>query len=137
MLNLFSLYLESRRVVGKPRRKRKPWQSSALRHEKSEYIQEPSLDILTTTLLDWGLMWLLWSLCPGSCLRHISRSVLLSFQSLIQRRSFPRPPCRAWPPHQDPSWRATGRRDAIPLVRHYIQKDRVKVNIGNFEPHKT
>lgn len=57
----------------------------------------------------------------GFCLRPILKSVLRSCQSLNRRKSFPRPLFRAWPPHQEPSWEATARRDATPQVR---QRDR-------------
>lgn len=57
------------------------------------------------------------TLCAGSCRRRTLKSVSLSFQSLTPRRSFPRPLCRVWPPHQEPSLEATAKRDATPLVR--------------------
>lgn len=44
------------------------------------------------------------------------RSVLLSYQSLTQRRSCLRPPCRVWPPRREPSWEATAGRGATPPV---------------------
>ncbi|XP_016530789.1 protein capicua homolog isoform X6 [Poecilia formosa] len=56
------------------------------------------------------------------CRRRRSRSALLSFQSLTQRKFFPRPRCRAWPPLQEPSWEATARRDATPPILTGRQK---------------
>lgn len=55
--------------------------------------------------------------CAGSSRRRTLRNALLSCQSLTQRRSFPRPLCRVWPPHREQSWPATARKDATPRVR--------------------
>lgn len=69
--------------------------------------------------------------CAGFCLKPILRSVLLSYQSLIQRRSFPHPLCRVWQPHPEPSWEVTARRGATPPVR---QKDYIHLNKSAISP---
>ena len=101
---------------GEAAEQRKP--SQPLRLEDSENIQRTSLDGLPSSLLDEGLTWLLGFVRAGSCRRRTSRSDSLNFQSSIQRRCFPRPPCRVWPPRPEPSWEATAGRDATPPVRH-------------------
>lgn len=75
-------------------------------------------------------------LCAGNTLawvrRRPSRSVLLSFQSLTQRRSCLRPRCRVWPPRQEPSWEATAGRDVIPPVRRRETQRKKKLKITNW-----
>ncbi len=116
---LYSLFRQQE-SGGEATEERKPWQNSALRHEKCVYYTDAIpwyFNHWINGLLEWVLTWPLCSLYAGSCRRRTLRSVLLSFQSLTQRRSFLRPLCRVWPPHQEPSWEATAGRDATPPVR--------------------